>query len=268
MSRSPFQSGDPDTFFSGESHREAMAGLAYFASSNWKLALLTGPRRCGTTELLKHVVQMQGLGGAAIDAILTSGGPSGPESLFATLRRAMGFRNESGEPKRDVETAIRESDRHGLRTVWMIDPCDINLVAIASDMAQRHRNLSVVMTGHSNERTTLSLAAGMCCMRIDMQPLSLSEVNDFLRHGMKGSGGTSLEFSENATVRLHELTDGIVGDLALAAESSLMLAANHSLQQVTPDVVEATMEIAHLWRGDDSSRSNSGEEVPRRRRSA
>ena len=46
-------------------------------------------------------------------------------------------------------------------------------------------------------------------------------------------------FPDNTAVRLHEMTGGAVAELAVLAESSLVLAASHRLDEVTPAIVEA-----------------------------
>ena len=247
LSRSPFQSGEPETFYSGSSQREALAGLSLFASSEWKLAFLVSPPRCGTTSLLQQLDRMGGLGNVAIDSVITIGNQTHPDQVLATLRRALGYRTHVRDPKTDVDAVIRSSDRRGLRTVWLIDSCNPPTITLASEMVQRHRRLSVVAATRPEFRSALNSAAGMCGMQIDLEPWTLSDTHAFIQQGLRSSNGMATLFSEHAITRLHQITKGIVGEVSVVAESCLALAAQYQLRQVTPAIIDATMEISHLW---------------------
>lgn len=247
LSRSPFRSGRTESIFLGEGHREALAGLAYFAGSRWKLALLVSEPRCGATTLLNHVRQWQGLGNTAIEAVVTNGGLSDAAATYRSLHAAFGLPLNSSDPKIEVNSAIRMSDKKGVQTVWMIDACDTRTIAIASELADRHRNLSIVASTRPDERIALSHAARKCSMRIDLSPISLADVTPFLNHGFQLANVFANPFTSSAQKRLHEFSAGVIGKMAELAESSLMLAANHELDTITADLVEATAEVSRLY---------------------
>ena len=262
LSRSPFRSRGTDSIFLGEGHREALAGLAYFAGSRWKLALLVSGPRCGATTLLNHVRQWQGLGNTAIEAVVTSGGQSDPASTYRQLHEMLDLPINNHNPQVDVNSAIRMSDKKGLQTVWMIDTCDTATIAIACELADRHRNLSIVANTRPDRRLALSHAARMCSMRIDLGPISLADVTPFLEHGFRLANKHANPFSASAQTRLHELSGGVIGELADLAESTLMLAANHDLDSITADLVEATAEVSRLY-SEHQQETNSNRHASR-----
>jgi type II secretory pathway predicted ATPase ExeA len=79
-------------------------------------------------------------------------------------------------------------------------------------------------------------------MRIDLMPLSVTDTIDYLRFCLQHAGAPQQLFPDNAAVRLHEITGGMIADLAVAAESALVLTASHGLDEVTPAIVEAAEE--------------------------
>lgn len=241
--------GNPDFFFSGQPQRETLAALQYFAASSWKLAFLTAVSQSGVTHLLDHLVSMRGLGDCPIDVILTQGSSDHSSSIHQ-LGAAYSVDGDTDIEviRHKIDAAIRQSDREGIRTLWLIEKCTVSNMSIASDLARKHRNFSVVATTQPDERTALQLSAGMCGMQIQLNQFCLQDTADYVETALRHAGGEQRIFSEASTARLHELSVGVIGDAAVIAESALTAAACRSLPMITPDIIDLVYEIHRQWR--------------------
>jgi hypothetical protein len=237
----PFVAPDPSLFFAGVPQREAIAGLSYFVNSRVKSAFLVAPRGCGTTRLLKYAMQMQGFGDCAVESIVTDG-QSERGDIRVDLIRALGYRSGGEDVREELGRALRTGDTGSVKTVWFIDRCQRPAASLAGRLVADHPNLSVVIATSPDEFGKRVVDVGRFGMRVDLTPLSLGDTVDYLQYCVQHAGGRESLFSDNAAVRLHELTGGVLGPLAVLAESSLVLAASHSMDQVGPAVIEATSD--------------------------
>ena len=245
LRRPPFLSC-PDFFYCGQPQREALASLQYFAGSNWKLAFLTAASRAGVSHLLNHVVSLRGFGAYPIDVIVTRSGDSCSLSPLHQLGSVLGYRQRIDITQHMLDTAIQQSDRQGIRTLWLLENCPASSIGFAADFAQRHRNFSVVATTQPEHRPLLQLNAGMCGMQIELEPLPLQDTSSYVTAALLQAGSTRSIFSQTAIKSLHDLSHGLIGEIAVLAESALTMAACSGLSKVTPTVIEQVFENQKL----------------------
>ena len=244
LERPPFLSG-PDFFFSGQPQRETLAALQYFAASDWKLAFLTAVSRSGISHLLEHMVSMRGLGSCPLDVILTRSNSEGLTAI-QQLGSVLGQGCHDFPVEQMIDTAIQQSDRQGIRTLWFIENCTASTIGVAVDYARRHRNFSVVATTHPDQRSSLQLSAGVCGMQIELSPLSSEDTVSYVDAALKQAGSKRPIFSETAITRLHCLSAGLIGDIAVIAESALTTAACRGLNKITPATIDVVVENHNL----------------------
>ncbi|HBV66375.1 MAG TPA: hypothetical protein DEF45_25515 [Rhodopirellula sp.] len=254
LQRPPFLSS-PDFFFSGQPQREALASLQYFTASNWKLAFLTAASRAGVSHLLDHMVSMRGFGSAPVDVILTRSTGQGSTSPLQQLGSVLGYGQRYEITQQMIDVAIQQSDKQGIHTLWCLENCSASTISIATDFAQRHRNFSVVATTLPEHRPLLQLHAGMCGMQIELESLSLQDTFSYVTAGLQQAGTTRAIFSEAAVTRLHDLSRGLIGEIAVLAESALTTAACSGLSKVTPWIIEqvSTNQTLHRLQQDNES---------------
>jgi len=256
LHRSPFLDC-ADFFFAGQAQRETIAGLTYFASSDWKLAFLVAPRRSGVSRLVDHVVSMNGLGTCPVDVILSRSECKSPESFVRQLRSLLGHspasQTSSQATSQDIERAIQQSDRQGIRTLWFLEDCPAAAIGMATDLAQRHRNFSVVATTVPDQRERLHLNAGACGMRIDLDSLTLEDTASYVHSALRHAGASEAIFSETAITYLHKATSGLIGEIAVIAESALAAAACRGLTRITPNLIEMVVETHGMSPSEESA---------------
>lgn len=237
----PFTAID-SSFFMGVPQREAIAGLNYFITNQLASAVLVGPAGSGLTTLLAHLQAMRGFDDCAAEMVFTEGSHETPESAQLALCRALGYQELDGDLAARIDSAITATAQQGLQTVWLIDRCSVVTARIARDLANQHSNLSIVIGTTSGEFLRQIVEFGRCGMRIDLAPLSIDDAIEFVQHGLEHAGGSTELFCDNTVIRLHEMTGGILSELTVLAETSLALAASHSMDRVTPAIVEAVEE--------------------------
>lgn len=242
LHRKPFLFPQGDEFFSGVPQREAIAGLGYFVSTDEDSALLISDTGQGLSWLLSHVEQMRGFGDFATELIITRGDQNNRQAVLDDFASRLGFGAISNDLRSQIDATIEKNRQQGVRLVWMIDSCQASAIEVATEFIAAHDNVSVVFSTDSTRLIQTITQIGKVPMRIDLATLSLEDTCDYLKYCLDRSGGDEAIVSDNVAVRLHEITDGVIGRLAVAAESSLAIAANHRLDSVTPAVVEAFAE--------------------------
>jgi type II secretory pathway predicted ATPase ExeA len=237
--RKPFKLEGDSSFFAGVPQREAIAGLNYFVNSPMNSAFLVARSGCGMTWLLRHVERMHGFDDCAAEVIRTDGTQLHHQQVRANLCEALGYQTHQNDGSSHLHRAIEASAQHGVQTIWLIDRCKAAAADVAHDLVMEQSNLSVVLGTTADELGKRAVEFGRCTMQIDLPALTLEETIEYVRYGLEQAGGTRPLFPDQAAVRLHEFTDGVLADLAVTAESALALAARHGLDQVTPATVEA-----------------------------
>jgi len=242
LHRKPFLFPQGDEFFSGVPQREAIAGLGYFVSTDEDSALLVSDAGQGLSWLLSHVEKMRGFGDFATEWVVTRGDQKSRQDVLDDFADSLGFESITDDSCGQIDAAIERNRQQGVRLVWMIDSCQASAIEVAREFVAAHDNVSVVFTTDSTTLMQTIARIGKVPMRIDLATLSLEDTCDYLKYCLDRSGGKGAIVSDNVAVRLHEITHGVIGRLAVAAESSLALAANHRLDSVTPAIVEAFAE--------------------------
>jgi general secretion pathway protein A len=229
-------------FFVGEPQREAIAGLSYFATNRLASAVLVGQAGCGMTTLLAHLESMRGFDDCAAEMIITAGNHGTSMLAELALCQALGYRDLDGDLGWRIDAAISATAEQGLQTIWLIDGCSVKTVQLARSLTRKHSTLSVVIGTTTGQYLRQIVEFGRCAMQIDLAPLSIKDLVEYVQFSLEHAGGEAQLFSDNAIVRLHEMSGGVLAELVVLAESSLALAASHRLDQVTPAIIEAVDE--------------------------
>lgn len=240
--RKPFLFQQSDDFFTGVPQREALAGLGYFVGCQDNLALLVCPDQNGLTWLLSHAEQMRGFGDQATELISTQGVHRDPQRTKSDLCRAMGFEKVAQDVDLLIDEALKSLHQQDVGLVWLLDRCHPDAALIAQEITSRHENLSVILGCNRQSARQAILRLGRCPMQFELSLLSVDDSCEYVQYCIERAGGDLAAISDNTAVRLHEVTGGVIGQLANAAESALALAASHQMETVTPAVVEAFAE--------------------------
>jgi type II secretory pathway predicted ATPase ExeA len=229
----------PEFFFAGRGQREAIARLDYMVRTETRSALLLSERGCGATTLLRRVSGSSGLGNAAVDAVLTSGGVDTTAAALARLAVGLLVDPFGDQTLQRISEAITASGRHQVRTLWLIDRCDAPTAELASRLSASHRSLLVVMCTAPQAASALHEQLDGCPLRIELPPFDLHDTVAYVRFCMAAAGAVGEVFDDSALVRLHELSDGKVAVLAALAQLGLAAAAQFGAKMVTADCIES-----------------------------
>ncbi|TWU50533.1 hypothetical protein Poly51_38240 [Rubripirellula tenax] len=249
LARRPFARDVHPFFFSGNSQREAIAGLGYFVAGSWNSALLVAPPRSGTTFLLEQLTQARGFGDCAAEVVLTSGTHcrSDKNRVTRELAKAVGAEIVDGsDPVHAINRAIDATSRAGIRTVWLVDKCDAATATLARDLVMADGDLSVVMATEPGFVGNLSSAFGRCCMQIEVEPIDVAETFDYIASALEHAGLTAKPsqpgtFTDTSVVRMHEIAEGRMAALAHVAELALQHAAAIRSHRITTGIVESAI---------------------------
>ncbi|QDT04575.1 hypothetical protein K227x_29670 [Rubripirellula lacrimiformis] len=253
LSRRPFvQDGhgqdDHGIFFSAGPQREALAGLGYFIAGSWNSAFLIAPGRSGMTWLLSELTQTSGFGDCAAEVVLTSGVPADHKkpsaAIAAQLAKAIGLPTTGPDPVAQICDAIEATSKKGIRTVWLIDNCAVAGAQLARDLVMADGDLSVVMGIDPSQLSQLTAVFGRCCMQLEIEPLGLADALSYVPHALSnarsaGSASQVAIFTDASIVRIHEIAEGRMANVAALAEASLIQAAIENQRDVTPKIVES-----------------------------
>jgi type II secretory pathway predicted ATPase ExeA len=233
----PVASGD--AFYAGLPQREAIARLDYLIRSETRSAVMLSERGCGATTLLSRVAGTSGLGNAAVDAVMTCGGVSSSAAAVARLAVTLGVDPFGDRAAQRVSETITAAGRNQVRTLWLVDRCDVHTARAAAMLATTTRSLCTVMCTSAQLANDLQGALDCCPLRIDLDPFELEDTIGYIRYSLALAGTTNDVFADAALVRLHELSDGKIAFIAAIAQLALMAAASTGAPLVTADCVES-----------------------------
>jgi hypothetical protein len=162
--------------------------------------------------------------------------------VFQQLAREMGFATLTSDPSEQVDAAIQAAASHDVGVVWVIDQGSTVTARVARELIDAHAQFSVLIATTPQSYARRVIEFGRTPMRMDLSPLSIDDSIEYVQYCLEHAGASRTLFSDNTTVRLHELTLGALADIAELAESSLALAAIHQLDEVPIAVVEAIQE--------------------------
>ena len=242
LRRRPFLFDQGADFFLGTAQREALAGVNYFVASPDKLATLVCSRQNGLSWLLSHVQQLRGVDDRAVEFVLTPGDLPDRRQMESNLCAALGFTSVCDNHESLIHQSVNVLRQQNMRLVWLVDQCCSATVRIVQEIVRPHRDVQILFGLDPNAIDQSAQYLGQVPMRIDLAPLTIDETCNYARFCIERAAGDRSILPDSTAIRLHEVTGGILGSVATAAESALALAASHRLDQVTPAVVEAFAE--------------------------
>ncbi len=251
LPQKPFAHDASRRFFSGCPQREFIAGLNYLLIRDQRSAVLVSPAGCGTTSLLRRAARTCGIGDCAVEMLVTRGDQASAQRILADLSAALGLPSLSENPSDRIRATIAATARQSVRTVWLVDRCQLPAARVACELSASIPRFSVVLAvglNHADRFTTMLAREPLATapMRMELEALSLPDTVDYVRQSLHQAGGSSDCWSDAAIVRLHEIGQGRLAKMSTVAESAMVLAARHQMDAVGPETVEAAEErIAH-----------------------
>ena len=239
----PFLNAYSSFFFAAATQRESIAGLSYFAGSRFSTAFLVAEPGCGSTYLLNHISRLNGMGDCATEVVVTRQTRGDCAAVADGLADALGIRQTIADVGAiGLDLAIEACDREGVRLIWCIDELDPCSFGTARNLLASHKNLRVVFSATPESCSKYEHACRHPSMRIDLDAIGLDDVVEYVEKGIEFAGGTRQLFDDNAKVRISELSEGRIAQVAHLAESALCLAAQYNMSCVSSSVIEGTLD--------------------------
>lgn len=248
----PFRDAGAAHYLPTAVHDEALARLQYLVDSRHRLGLLLGSPGSGKSLVLEVFAAQLRAGGCQVAHVNLLGRET-HEALWHTAagwglnpdRAAAPF-----ELWRLLGDRLIENRWQHLPTVAIFDdaddaPADVlgQVLRLVHCEPSADTPLTVVLAASTDRlsylgRRLLELAE----LRIDLPAWDLIDTEQYVCRSLERAGRKSPAFGNDAIVRLHELSQGIVRRIGLLAELGLLAAAAGGLPLVDAHTIEAVYD--------------------------
>ncbi len=291
LQKSPFgMNPDPNCLFMTPSHREAFAGLLYAISRRKGFVVLTGEAGTGKTSLLRALIRSTD---AAKFSVILTPRLSSDEFLELALLDFGVAEVPASKSQRiyKLQEVLLELRLQGKAPVLMVDeahtlsPETLEEIRLLTNFeTSEEKLLQIVLAGQSDLAATLNREdlrqlKQRVEVRMDLKPLTSSDVGAYMRYRWLRAGGSKpLPFSEQAIALIAKASRGIPRLVNSICDNALLLAyageelliapghIHHVLRDL--DLGEAEPARSNGRRSLSPDLSNSAKENPPLKRSS
>ncbi|HEV3345375.1 MAG TPA: AAA family ATPase [Pirellulales bacterium] len=260
----PFRSeGSAESYVPSPVHDEALARLHYLVEANHRLGLLLGGAGSGKSLLLAITAeQWQAIGAnVARTSLLARDAREAVWSIASGWGLNLDMRAGLFEMWRAVGDKLAENRWCQVPTVALLDDADRASAEVLDQVVRlvhaeptAESPLTVVLAVQADRVSELAgRLLSLVELRIDLLPWDLTDTHNYLIHCLARAGRAQSAFDEQAVMRIHDLSQGIVRRIALLADLSLLAAAGQRLPMVDAHTIETVydelgvMEEASSW---------------------
>ncbi len=143
---------------------------------------------------------------------------------------------------RGVADETAAAARGGARTVLVIDDADMaqpGSLRALSRLVGACPAMSMIAACRHDRYDQVLQELGGCPLKVELSPWELPEIRDYLQAGLRSAGGRIDVFTDQAVIRLYELSEGLPGVIARLAELALLTGAGCRTNRIGPDLIEA-----------------------------
>lgn len=251
LHKKPFQvSADPSFLWLGEKHNEALATLKYGNLGNQGFILLTGDVGTGKTTLINALINSVG------DDVIAAKVPDpGMETIdfMNYIAHAFGMNKRFTSKDAfliDFEQFLNSAHDAGKKSLLIIDEAQRLSSALLEEIRQLSnierqytKLLSIFLVGQNEFNDVLAEHKNRALrQRITLnyviEPLSLRETGEFIRHRLKVAGTEKDIFSPDAIHKIHKLSGGFPRKINIICDHSLLFGFAESANTITGEMVE------------------------------
>jgi general secretion pathway protein A len=245
----PFRGeGGAESYVPSPVHDEAQARLHYLIEANHRVGVLLGPSGSGKSLMLDLLAQQWRAVGANV-AKTSLLARDAHETLWSiACGWSLSFDGRAGlfEIWRGLADKLTENRWCHVPTLALIDDADKGsadvldqLVRLAHCESTAESRLTVVLAVESDRLAELGQQLlSLVELRVDLTAWDLTDTHNFLTHSLARAGRSQSAFAEEAVMRIHELSEGVVRRIALLAELGLVAAAGQQLPLVDAYTIE------------------------------
>ena len=236
LQKSPFgMNPDPNCLFMTPSHREAFAGLLYGVSQRKGFIVLTGEAGTGKTSLLRALIKSSD---AAKFSVILTPRLSSDEFLELALLDfgVVDVPQSKSQRIHKLQEVLLELRLQGKAPVLVVDeahtlnPETLEEIRLLTNFeTSEEKLLQIVLAGQNDLAATLNREdlrqlKQRIEVRMDLKPLTSSDVGAYMRHRwMRAGGSEALPFSEQAIALIAKASRGIPRLVNSICDNALLL---------------------------------------------
>jgi len=261
---------DPSYIFKTESHLEMLATVRYAIEHNKGLVVVTGEVGTGKTTTLRAVLQqftdeVQSV--YIFNPFLTSSEfleqlsaefeldlprtASKPE-LLSALGHLLAIRHSKG-----LRTVLIVDEAHGLPTALLEE-----IRLLMNFETNSEKLLQVILSGQPElhdvlNRPALRQLKQRISLRCQVQPLSLFEINKYIRFRLKQAGAKNVNLFDNGAIGLiGNVSQGIPRVVNNICDNALLYGYAGGVEIITRDIIQEVIESLDLQPNNRSHHSS------------
>jgi general secretion pathway protein A len=268
LNETPFSiTPNPRYLYMSERHTEALAHLIYGIKDSGGFIQLTGEVGTGKTTLIRSLLQR--LPDNADVALILNPQLTDREfltSILAELGIALPANPDSLKSLTDaLNQFLLENHSNGRRTILIVDEAQNFAVDVLEQIrlltnleTAKQKLLQITLIGQPELRTMLARTdlrqlAQRVTGRYHLEPLSLADTQEYVRHRLRIAGTSSEIFSPRACRELYRLSAGIPRVINVIADRALLGAYTQERHDIGPTLVrQAATEVYDI--GDSRTR--------------
>lgn len=250
LKKAPFASTpDPNFAFATREHRQALAKIAYYTEERRGLFLLMGEIGTGKTTISQLTLnRWRSEPDRFVAAHITDPSPRTPAAFLRLVLASLGLPTMRNllDLKATLRAFLVEQYKASRTVVLLIDeaqtiiPANLDtLQAIANEQSQTAKLLQVVLLAQPNFEFKLAQKPALrsrIAGGTTLNPLTLEEAIDLLRHRMDVAGGQfDRTFPETVHKTLYNATNGVPRDLCILCDAAMLNAAAQGQRSVNEE---------------------------------
>jgi len=261
LSKAPFaMTPDPEFLFLAPTHREALAGLLFTVMGRRGTAVLTGEVGTGKTTLLRKLIQSVPAEKVQFCSIFSTN--ISPSEFFELIMVGFGLPLE-GDSK--AQRLLRfweflmDCEAEGKTPVLLIDEAHKLTADLLEEVrlltnfeTAEHKLLQVVLAGQTElrellRREDLRQFRQRVSVRVDLVPLQIVEIDQYMRHRWHHGGGNgNFPFNPAAVELVARYSHGIPRVMNAICDIALLRAYTAETAAIGPETVREALGVLEL----------------------
>jgi len=239
---------DPDLIYWGNMHRMAFTMLEFGVTNNAGFTVITGAIGSGKTTLLRFLLKKLS---ANVTMGLISNSPQGRLELLQWILMAFSQPFDGDYPTlfKRLQDFLYRQHASRRRTILIIDEAqNLGLEALehlrmlSNINADKHQILQLIIVGQPQLRELLldpqlHQFAQRISADFHLQPLSESEVANYIAFRLQAAGGKRIMFTLDAAAKIARASGGIPRMINILCDTALVYGFANSLQTISSELV-------------------------------
>lgn len=257
LARPPFENdADPEFYFPGRSHHGALLKLRYLIENRKELGVLVGDHGLGKTYLTHTLERQLAPSNSPVVRLLFPTLSPGEMLRYLAGQIGVSIEDRLGPATADVvltrlQGHLDHLHQSGRRPVLIVDDAHflelahLQTLQLMLNVHQRGLGASLLLVGRPELLPRLRRLPGLAdrvSVRTTLQPLSVEECGQYVRHRLNAAGTEAPILDAQAIRSLWQRSRGVPRKLNQLCDLSLLVGYADGLTELTQTEVEAAAE--------------------------